>query len=98
MEKWNYEMPERFAGIGDQSAWNSTLVTALNCVVLDNNLMHKSTLETLVPTKFKNMIESLILYDNGSIAGKYNVKFTEEDSNNIIIEGCELEILNYKEQ
>lgn len=97
MEQWNYKMPGQFLE-ENQLDWNSTIVTAFNCVALENNFSHKSNIEVLVPVKFKNLIETLLFYEKGIIAEKYNIKFTEEDSNKITLEGCELEILNFKER
>lgn len=98
MEKWNYEKPDTI--FGTQKDWNQTIVTALNSVVNENNLTHKRLLETLVPLKFKSIIDCLWLYNEFEeiIAGKYCIKFTPDDINVIIIEGCELEIENFKEQ
>lgn len=38
MEIWNYKPAERPFLEEDQFNWNSTLVTAFNCVVVENNL------------------------------------------------------------
>ena len=96
MEIWNYKPAEKPFSEEVQSDWNSTLVTAFNCVVVENNLSHKVTLETLVPVKFKNIIESLLYYQNGMVAGKYKIKIINENSNIISIEGCDLEIINFE--
>lgn len=97
MEKWNYQKPDSI--FGTQKDWNQTIITAFNSIVNENNLTHKSLLETLVPLKFKPIIDCLWFYNEFEeiIAGKYSIKFTPDDINVIIIEGCELEIENFKE-
>lgn len=99
MEKWNYEAPENISGVISQSDWNSTLITAFNCVAKNNNMYHKSCCETFVPIKFKNLIESLFFYDDAEqmVSEKYKIIFIEDELSVITIEGCELEILNFKD-
>jgi hypothetical protein len=94
MESWNYEKPH----YGDQLDWNQTLVTALNCIVSENNLSHKSKIETIVPIKFKPLIESLIFYNNDMIGDKYCIHFIDENFDEILIEECVLDILNFDKQ
>lgn len=98
MEKWNYQKPDSV--FGTQKDWNQTIVTAFNSIVNENNLSHKRLIETLVPLKLKTIIDCLWLYDETEemLSGKYSIKFIPDDSNVIILEGCELEIENFKEQ
>jgi hypothetical protein len=97
MDSWNYEPPKNLQA-ASQEDWNSTIVTAFNCVVSGNNLNKLGEkIDILVPNKFKNLIESLFFYENGVIANRYNVDFIDDNSNLIFIGGCELEILNFKQ-
>ena len=97
MESWSYisENPI-YQDELMKEAWVQTLVTAFNSVASENNFFHKSKIEVMVPKKFTKLIESLFFYSNGIVSDKYYVEFVDDDSDSIILEGCELKILNYE--
>lgn len=89
MENWNYKINN-----GDQIDWNQTLITKFN--QLNKNSDNR---KLSIPIKFKNLIKSLYFYDEQSsmIAFKYEVLFTNEDNNIILVGDNKLEILNFDE-
>ena len=89
MENWNYKINN-----GDQIDWNQTLITKFN--QLNENSDNR---KLSIPIKFKNLIKSLYFFDEQSsmIAFKYEVLFTNEDNNIILVGDNKLEILNFDE-
>ena len=86
--KWSYKAQEEKY----QRDWNHTLLLSIN-----NLTRHiaKFPIIIKVPSKFKDIIETLIFYKNGVICDKYKVEFIEEDINIIKVLEHELEIINF---
>jgi hypothetical protein len=80
MKEWNYKSPN-----GDfQTDWNQTLVTAINIACLETpkeNIAYP--IKIIVPTKHKNLIESLEYYNDGKLGDRFVVEF----SDNIVVIG-----------
>jgi hypothetical protein len=93
MEKWNYNQPIPQPLWDAQTDWNQTLVTKFNFL----SVGVKGRVLIKVPKKFKNLIESLLFYDNNNltISQKYDVEFTDSDTNVIIVGEKEVEIENF---
>lgn len=89
IDSWNFKGVKSSGFFGTQSDWKQTLVSAFNVVCKRNNLLSEKIepVRTLVPEKFKSLIEAISCYRNNKIDNKYEIEFTNSNNNIILIDG-----------